>query len=464
MASITSTGIGSGLDISGLVQNLVNAEGSAKTTQLNKREAAFQARLSAYGSFRAAVDKLRNALGPLQSEDGLAARAATSADPELYTATATSAAATGSFDIEVERLAAAQKLRSAAYATSTTAVGTGTLVVTVGGKSLTLSIDSNNGTLAGIRDAINGAAGNPGVNATIVGGVNGAQLVLTASSTGAAGSITVAQSGGDGGLAALAYVAGGTSNGLTEVTAAADARIYVDGVAVTSATNTFTGVIDGLTLEVKSVSTPGETTRLTIATDPAAVKTRIGAFVSAYNALVQSMRSLTSYDAKTGVAGALLGDGTYREFAESVRRLLSEPMATAGGRTATLAELGVTRALDGTLEVSDARLTAALASGFDDVSTMLADANRGLGTRLDALLERYVATGGAIDVRTRGLQASIDGIDDQRTALQERLAAYETRLRAQFNALDSLVSRLRSTGDFLTQQLASIASTAKSGQ
>ena len=164
------------------------------------------------------------------------------------------------------------------------------------------------------------------------------------------------------------------------------------------------------------------------------------------------------------VASSLLGDGTYREFAESVRRLLSEPMATAGGRAATLAELGVTRALDGTLEVSDARLTAALASGFDDVSTMLADANRGLGTRLDALLERYVATGGAIDVRTRGLQASIDGIDDQRTALQERLAAYETRLRAQFNALDSLVSRLRSTGDFLTQQLASIASTAKSGQ
>ncbi|MFO1406043.1 MAG: flagellar filament capping protein FliD [Steroidobacteraceae bacterium] len=461
MASITSTGIGSGLDISSLVQNLVNAEGSAKSTQLNKREAAFQAKLSAYGSFRAAVDKLRSALGPMQSEDGFAARTAASGSPDVFTATATSTAAAGSFDVEVERLATAQKLRSAPVATPATAIGTGTLVVTVGGRSLTLTIDSTNGTLAGIRDAINGAAGNPGVTATIVGGAGGAQLVLTSKSTGVAGAITVTQSGGDGGLSALAYTAGASTNGLTEVTAATDARMLVDGVAVTSASNTFAGVIDGVTLVAKSTSAPGETASLVIAADADAVKSRIGAFVSAYNALVQSMRSLTSYDAKTGTAGALLGDSTYRDFSESVRRLLSEPMRLADGRSTTLAELGITRSLDGTLGISDTRLTAALSTGFDDVSRMLADADRGLGTRLDALLERYVATGGAIDVRTRGLQASIDGIGEQRTALQERLAAYETRLRAQFNALDSLVSRLRSTGDFLTQQLSAISASTK---
>lgn len=462
MASITSTGIGSGLDIASLVQNLVQAEGSAKAAQLNNREASFQAKLSAYGSFRAAVDKLRSALGAMQSVGQFAARTATSGDTEVFTATATAGAAAGRFDVEVEALAAAQKLRSAAFATPATAVGTGTLVITVAAKSLTLQIDSTHGTLAGIRDAINSAAGNPGVTATIVGGSGGAQLVLTARSSGVANSITVAQSGGDGGLAALTYAAGAGPNGLTEVTAAADARILIDGVEVTGASNTFDSAVAGISIVARGVSTPGEPTSLVVADDTGTVRSRLDAFVAAYNALVESMRGLTSYDAKTGTAGALLGDSTYREFADSVRRLLSQPLRLPGGNSTTLAELGITRKLDGTLEVADAKLAAALSGSFDEVTTVLGQADQGFGARLDALLERYVGSGGVIDVRVRGLQTSIDGIDAQRAALQQRLAAYESRLRAQFNALDSLVARLRSTGDFLTQQLSTLSSSLKS--
>lgn len=464
MASITSSGIGSGLDIAGLVQSLVQAEGKAQAARLDKREAGFQARLSAYGSFRAAVDKLRSALAALKSPSAFGGRTATSGDPEVFKATATGSAVAGTYDIQVDQLASAQKLRSAPRADASAVVGTGTLVVKVGTRSLTLAIDAGNGTLAGIRDAINGAAGNPGVTASIVTGTAGAQLVLTSRNTGAASTITVTQSGGDGGLAALAYDPSTSTYGLTEVTAAADARIFVDGVAVTSASNSFASVIAGVTIEVTGKSATGESTRLVVSDDVPGVRAKIAAFVSGYNALVDSLRGLTSYDAKTRAAGPLLGDATYRDFTESVRRLLSGSAGAGGQAFGSLAELGIVRKLDGTLELNDAKLSAALASRFDDVAGFLADAKQGLGTRLDSLLERYVGAGGAIDVRTRGLQASIDAIGDQRDALQARLAAYESRLRTQFNALDSLVSRLRSTGDFLTQQLARLPTTTKTNQ
>ena len=460
MASITTTGIGSGLDIAGLVKSLVTAEGQAQASRLERREAGFQARLSAYGSFRSAVEELRSALEPLKNLNRFQGRTVTSGDQDIVKGTAGSAAAPGSFAIEVVQLAAPQKLRSAVYATETTAVGTGTLVVTTGGKSMTLQIDSTHGTLAGIRDALNGASDNPGVTASIVTGTAGAQLVLTSRSTGASNAITVTQSGGDGGLAALVYDPANSILNLTEVSAARDASILVDGVEVTSATNSFGSAISGLTIDVTGVSTVGEPTTLTIAYDTTGARTKIDALVGAYNSLVDNLRALASYDPETKVAGPLLGDATYREFSESVRRLMSTANSGLGVSFGTLAELGISRKLDGTLEVNDAKLASALATDFDGVGRFFSDAGEGVATRMDTLLERYVTAGGALDTRIKGLQKSIDGIGDEREALQTRLTAYEARLRTQFNALDSLVAQMRSTGDFLTQQLANLPGAA----
>lgn len=460
MASITATGIGSDLDISGLVKSLVAAEGKAHASRLERREAGFQARLSAYGSFRSAVEELRSALEPLKTLSRFQGRTVTSGNKDIVTGTAGATAAPGSFAIEVVQLATPQKLRSGVFAADTTAVGTGSLVVTTGGKSMTLVIDSTHGTLAGIRDAVNAASDNPGVTASIVTGTAGAQLVLTARSTGASNAITVTQSGGDGGLASLVYDPANSILNLTEVSAARDASILVDGVAVTSATNSFTSAISGLTIDATGVSTVGEPTTLTIAYDTTGARSRIDEFVGAYNSLVDNLRALASYDPETKVAGPLLGDATYRDF-ESVRRLMSTATGGLGVSFATLAELGISRTLDGTLEVNEAKLAAALTTDFDGVGRFFSDAGDGVATRMDTLLERYVTAGGALDTRIKGLQRSIDGIGDEREALQTRLTAYEARLRTQFNALDSLVAKLRSTGDYLNQQLANLPGAAR---
>jgi flagellar hook-associated protein 2 len=189
MGTITTSGVGSGLDIENIVTRLVQAEGTPKRTQLQTQQASVQARLSAYGQVRSALAQLQAAAGTLKEVAIFRSRSATVGDADVLAASAGSAAAPGSYAIEVVRLASGAKLASGPYAASTTAVGTGTLTLASGGKTFAVAIDGTNNTLAGIRDAINAAKDNAGVAATLVTANDGVRLVLTSAATGAASAI-----------------------------------------------------------------------------------------------------------------------------------------------------------------------------------------------------------------------------------------------------------------------------------
>jgi flagellar hook-associated protein 2 len=452
MGSIVTSGIGSGLDIASLVSQLVSAEGGPATKRLDTREATLQGKLSAFGSLRSAIAALQAATGPLKDLSKFQGRAVTVGDETLLSASATSTAAIGSYAVEVERLAQAGKLQSQGFATADTVVGTGTLTLKLGASTITLTIDATNDTLAGIRDAINGATGNPGIAATIVTGVDGAHLVLTGSKTGAANSITVTQAGGDGGLSALVYDPANSIANLTQVQAAVDARVVVDGIAAESATNTVTTAIDGVTLDLAGVSQPDVTTTLTVSLDQTSTRKAIDDFVKAYNSLATGLQKLGRYDPAAKTAGPLVGDSTLRDLLASVRSTVSAFVTGTTGSLTNLSQIGISFALDGTMSVDDSKLTPALETKFDSVGQLFASTG-GIAKRLDALLTQYVSTGGLLDARTKGLQTSIDDIGDQRTALQKRLDALQARLKAQFDAMDTLVAKLRSTSNFLNQQL-----------
>ena len=228
MASITSTGIGSGLDIAGIVQQLVIAEGQPVEARITQQESRAQAKLSAFGSLKAALADFRDKLDIMKSLDKFLVRRAVSGNEDYFTVTADSNAVPSGYAVEVAQLAQAQKLTSGAFTDSDTVVGTGTLTIQVGTEIVSLQIDAENNTLAGIRDAINEAVDNPGVGASIVNADSGSYLILTAEKTGVANTITVTQSGGDGGLAALEYDPP-TSTALTETIAAQDGLIRIDG-------------------------------------------------------------------------------------------------------------------------------------------------------------------------------------------------------------------------------------------
>ncbi len=457
MASIVSTGIGSGLDIAGIVQSLVAAEGQPVETRIGLQEARAQAKLSAFGSLKSALSDLRDKLEIMKSADKFLVRKATSSDENVFTASADTNALPASYSLEVVQLAQAQKLTSGAFADSDTVVGTGTLTVDVAGTSMDLVIDGTNNTLAGIRDAINDSTDNPGVSATIVNADSGSYLILTADSTGAANTITVTQAGGDGGLAALEYDPPNGLNSLTETLAAQDAQVRIDGFDVMSASNTISGAIDGVTITVTEDS-GGSSEQLTVENDETAARALVGDFVESYNALITTLDSLTDYDAESELAAPLLGDATIRGIRDQIRRELSTAVSDIDADFSTLTDVGIETQLDGTLTIDDDALSAVLADDFVKFGQLFSTTD-GFGVRLFDLADGFLDSDGIIETRTKGLETQIDGLADERESLIERLASLETRLLRQFNALDSLLAQLSSTSNFLAQQLNNLPGT-----
>ena len=459
MGTVISSGIGSGLDIRGLVAQLVAAEGQPETIRLDTQEARLQSKLSAVGSLTSALDALQTSLESLSDPDTFRGRTVSLSSPDFVAATATSSAAPASYAVEVQQLATAHRLVSGPYATEDTIVGTGTLTLSLGGASFSVDIvdgtDANN-TLAGIRDAINGATDNPGIVATIVTGVSGAQLILAGTETGAANQIVVTASGGDGGLVPLTYDPGNGITNLTELEAAVDASVLIEGILVTSATNTVSDAIEGVELSLLDVNAPGETSTVSIDFDRDGAKAAVGKFVEAYNGLIDMVTEATRYDADSGTAGPLLGDAGLRNILFQLRREMGRLGVGATGSFGTLSDLGVTAELDGKLSIDDTDLDAALDADLDGVVDFFSADETGLAVRLDAFLEPFLQSGGVLESRRDGLNASIEDINDRREALQQRLIAVEARLLRQFNALDSLLAELQSTSGFLQQQLDSL--------
>jgi len=454
MPSIVSTGIGSGLDIAGIVQQLVAAEGQPVESRIGQQEARAQAKLSAFGSLKSALSDFRDKLDVMQSLDKFLSRTASSGNEDYFTVSAGTNALPASYSVEVVQVAQAQKLTSGAFVDSDTVIGTGTLTVGVGASTMDLTIDATNNTLAGIRDAINAATDNPGVAATIVNADSGSYLIVTGESTGAANSITITQAGGDGGLSALEYDPVNGLNSLTESITPQDAMIRIDGLDVMSDSNVFTGAVQGVTINVEQ-ATGGATESLVVENDDGAARSLVSDFVESYNQLVSTFDALTAYDAESEQGAPLIGDSTIRGIKDQVRRELTSAVEDLDAPFSMLADVGIEVQLDGTLSINDESLDAVIADDFVKFGQLFSTTD-GFATRLYTLTDGFLESDGIIESRTQGLTSTIEGFGDDRAALNDRLASLETRLLRQFNALDSLLAQLSLTSNFLTQQLGNL--------
>ncbi len=456
MATVQSLGIGSGLDIGSLVSQLVAAERAPHEQRILRQETRVTTQISGLGSLKGALSAFQSALEKLKDEAGFNPLAVTVSDEDIFTATAAASAVPGTYQIEVVRLAQAHQLASAAFADGSNAVvGTGTLTITYGDTSFEVTIEEGKGTLAGIRDAINNAADNPGVRATLIHESGGTRLVLTAEDTGAEHSIRVTQSGGDGGLEQLVYDPPNATN-LIEVQAAQDAHVRIAGFDHYSATNTISGAIDGLTLSLKKVSEPGTQVTLSVSYDTDGAVNRVKQFVDAYNSLQSQLASLRSYSPETGAAGPLLGDALLRSIEEQLRKDLADPVSGAVGAFSTLASIGITKTVDGKLRLDTEKLKEALSEDRRAVAALFTSEN-GLVDRLTDRVKAYLdQTDGSIASRDRALKNSLRDIERQKEALDLRMQAIEARYIKQFTALDTLLAQLQSTSAYLAQQLTSL--------
>lgn len=454
MATLQSPGIGSGLDIASLVQQLVAAERQPLEQRLTRRESQITAEISALASLKSALSTFKSALENLKSVDVFLTRTAKSSDTDVFEASASASAAPGSYDIEVVQLAQAHQLASNAYADGADAVvGTGTLTITVGTTTFSVEIGEDTSTLAGVRDAINAASDNPGVRATLIHGTEGTRLVLTSHETGANGAIRVTAEGGDGGLDALVYDPDTTTN-LTELRPASNAVIRIAGFEHESSSNEITGAIDGVTLSLKKAA-PETQIRLDVAYDTAAITQRVRDFVAEYNKLNTQLGNLRSYDPTSRRAGPLLGDALLRSIESQIRRGLTDPIEGLEGQYTALVNLGIRTTATGSLTLDETKLKEAISTDLEAVAKIFG-AENGVAARLHETLEARLASDAEIDTRTEALQKSARSITREREMLDRRMETLHERYMKQFTALDTLLMSLQSTSSYLAQQLANL--------
>ncbi|MGZ3158826.1 MAG: flagellar filament capping protein FliD [Burkholderiaceae bacterium] len=431
--TISTPGIGSGLDVSGIVSKLMAVESQPLQT-LAAKQASYQAKLSAFGSLNGALSSFQTALSGLSSPSKFQSMVTTVADNTIFNATANNKAVPGTYNVNVTKLAAAQTISTAGQLSSTAAIGNGTATTltfqfgTISGGMLsdagaytgatfsqdpnqssgTVKIDSSNNSLQGIRDAVNAAG--IGVTATIVsdGSASPYHLVFTSSKTGVTSSMNITVSGNQSDpLASLvAYNPAATQN-MTQTTQAQNTALTVNGIAVTSATQSVTDAIQGTTLSIQKA---GATT-VTVGRDTASVQNNVNGFVKAYNDLNSTIKNLTSYDSTTKQAGLLLGDSTVNQVQNQIRDMINNPINGVGGAFNNLTQIGIGFDKTGTMTLDSSKLQSAINNNFSDIGSLFAT----MGTTSDSLVSYVSSTSktqtgnSAVNISTLATQGKIVG-------------------------------------------------------
>lgn len=467
---LSSPGIGSGLDISGIISKLMQVE-QRPLAQLDTKEAKQQTQLSAFGSLKSALSSFQDSVKALAKPNMFNGYKTTMTDTTLASVSASSSAVAGTHDITVRSLAQAQKVASDTFATTDTIVGSGTLTINFGTyedgsftantekAAQTITIDPAKSTLADIRTAINAA--NAGVTASIVNDGSGNRLVIAAKDSGLANALQITVDNASGDLSKLAFDAstGGISN-MTKTVAAQDAEMIIDGITIKKSSNTISDALEGVTFNLLKAD-PGTSTTLTVEKDNSSVETAVKTFVTAYNDLEKTIGNLSRYDAANKKAAALTGDSTVRMVQNRVRSMLTANQPAGG--IYGLSEIGISFQKDGTLQLDASKLSAALnnpdknvAAFFGDIPGETTPSTPGFMSQLNLLIDGMTRSDGLINSRMDGINSTIKGIGKQREALNYRLEETEKRLLAQFTALDSMIASMTQTSNYLQQQLANL--------
>ncbi|MEJ5071269.1 flagellar filament capping protein FliD [Enterobacter ludwigii] len=459
MASISTLGVGSGLDLSNILDSLEAAE-KAGLKPISTQQSSYTAKLSAYGTLKSALVSFQTANTALNKAD-LFTATTTSSSSSAFSATTTGSAIAGKYTISVSQLAQAQTLTTTGTQTdSKTAIASADSSITIqqgGGKDpVNIDISAANSSLSGIRDAINKA--DAGVSASIINVGNGQyRLSVTANDTGSDNAMTISVSGDSALQSFMGYDASG-NGGMEESVTAQNAKLKVNNVDIENSSNTISDALEDITLTLNDTTTGNQT--LTIAKDTSKSESAINAWVTAYNALQDTFSSLTKYtsvdagtDAQDTSNGALLGDSTLRTIQTQLKSMLSS--STGSSAYKTLAQIGITSdPSTGKLTVDSTKLESALKTNSADIKDMFVGDGKttGITTTMGSNLTSWLSTTGIIQAATDGVSKTLNNLTTQYNAASDRIDTMMARYKAQFTQLDVLMNSLNSTSSYLTQQ------------
>ncbi|MCX2780131.1 flagellar filament capping protein FliD [Microbulbifer thermotolerans] len=450
MATISSLGIGSGLDLNGLLDDLESAE-RQQLTPIVAQQQSYQAKISAFGQLESALDSLRQAALELSEADGFT-DVKSSLSGEALSATVGDGAVVGSYEIEVTQRARNYSIATEGVADKEALLGAGTIQFTFAsdsgpsGGAAEVEVTAEDSSLEGIRDAINAA--DIGVVASIIndGSDQPYRLVLSSAETGTEAAIASVAFSGD-------LQSSLNTDGTTEVEAQ-DAKLKVNGIDITSQSNRVEDAIQGITLDLEDTGSVS----LEITRDTAAIEGKISGFVSAYNNLQDTISSLTSYDQETGSAGVLIGNVTVQSVESRLRNTLTDVL-TSSGTFNSLSDLGITLEVDGTLTLDEEALGDLVAEQLSDLTHFFAGVadEDGLADRLDTVLGAMLDEDGTLDSATSGLESSIERLQERYEDTEARIDSTIERYRTQFTQLDLLITQMNTTSTYLTQQFEALS-------
>ncbi len=460
MTTISSPGIGSGLDVNSIITQLLAIE-RQPIVNLQTKATKIQAQISEYGKLQSLTSTFRDAASALTSTTTWGQTVGNSSNSAAVGIAVASGAAVGSYSVQVQSLAAAQSLASEVFSSSDETPGAGTLHIELGSwgtgqstftpKSGATAVDitiAATDTLAQVRDKINAA--NAGVTAMVLNDGNGARLLMRSTATGSESAFRTS------GMTALAFDPSSGSATMTQTQAAANAAATIDGLAISSQSNTLANLVDGITLTLGKVTT--DPVELTVVQDNEALKQAVQDFADAYNALSSLIAKQIKYDAGSKTAGPLQGDSSAVGLQRRLRTLMGSS-ASASSVFTRLSDVGLEMQRDGSVKVNSGKLDAALAN-LPELKKLFANndiavpANNGMARQFSDMAQAMLGIDGALTTRTEGLRKRIETNQSDQDRLELRLGQVEQRLRAQYTALDTTLGRLSGISSYVTQQMA----------
>lgn len=464
MASISSIGVGSGLDVKSIVSQLVELE-KRPLQKLELQAATVNAKISAFGQVKSLVSTLSDAASKLTSVTGWNGVSTSSSDSTFVSATAVGGTLPTSFSVEVTALAKAQ---STASNSISGIVGSGTMTIALGkwdaagpgatgvftgntpASSVEIAVLATD-TVADIASKINGA--NAGVTATILTDANGQRLLLSGKNTGETAGFNVTTTGGTpGGLDRLATTAIDATAGAVQ--AASNATAKVNGLTVTSSTNTFANTVAGVTFKAEKLTEAGKPVQINVTKDNSAVQANITAFVEAYNAVNSYLSEATKYDAGTKQAGLFQGDSTAVSLQNSLRAVM-QSVSTGSSVYKTLSDIGVGVQRGGNLEINSTKLSKALENP-DELKKMFRGSDAvasGIAASIKSLTTTMLSTDGFFKTKDTSLQLSLKRNSEDQSRVKEKANTVEARLNARYSALDSKMATLNALNSYINQQV-----------
>ena len=475
--TIQSLGVGSGLALDDLVQQLLTAERQPKEERLNAKEERIEAEISGLGQIKSKLSDFKDAVDELRSDNGINGREPTitnpSEDNDVLSAEASNSALRGSYEVVVEQLAAGSRITTdaGAFTSSSDPVltsGSGSLTFDVGGsKSFTIHVTAGM-SLTALREKINNSDDNFGVTANIIDTGTGAgpRLVFSSSETGDGNDLVITNDTGAAELDRLSTTGGTNNISAANIESAKNAIAYIDGIEVQSSSNEFENTIQNVSFEVNEVSPKDAAgdflaTKLSIGYDKEGLDKKIRDFVDNYNALIDEIKTLTRYgESELEEDGALAGDSLLRGIQSGLASIVGDNVSSSalGG----LFQIGIEFDDDGKLEIGSTdfglgtgedRLEDALEDSFDEIAKLFTDPDEGIATRLYEFSKEYTSYSGLISLRERAAKDDREDLYDQRETLELRMLNYEEILRDKYLNLDQTVAQLNQTGSALLASL-----------